>query len=331
MMKLLFLGGTQFVGRHMVAAALARGHDVTLFNRGQTNPELFPKAEKLRGDRDGNLDALKGREWDVVFDVNCYVPRLARDAASLLKGSVDRYLFVSTGSVYDFTQLTPHADESATLEVLEDETTEEWMGPAYGGLKVLCEKAVEEIMPGRVFIPRLGVVAGPHDPTDRMTYWVTRVARGGEVLVPGAPDRPIQFIDARDLAAFAVSAMEKGLVGIYNTIGRSMSWQDWLDACRAASGSDPTYTWIDDLGFFQENIDMQAKPYGVLPGAVPAPLAQLFTMKSDRAMAEGLTYRPAEETARDILAWDRTRPADAERRAGLTPDQEQMLLEKWHA
>jgi 2'-hydroxyisoflavone reductase len=330
-MRILFLGGTQFVGRHMVAAALARGHTVTLFNRGQTNPELFPKAEKLRGDRDGGLDALKGRAWDTVIDVNGYVPRLVRDSAELLRDTVEHYIFVSTGSVYDFSQLKGHDDESAPLETLEDETTEEYAGPAYGGLKVLCERVVEDVFAGRGLSLRLGVVAGPHDPTDRVTYWVTRVARGGQVLAPGAPDRPIQFIDARDLADFTMIAAEKRLAGIYNTIGRSVTWQEWLDACQTASSSDATYTWIDDEDFVRDNIDVRARPYGVIPMAVPANLAHLFTMRSVRAEAAGLTYRPLVETARDILAWDRTRPADEERQAGLTSEQEQTLLQKWHA
>ena len=140
----------------------------------------------------------------------------------------------------------------------------------------------------------------------------------------------MQFIDARDLGAFCVSAMERGLTGIYNTIGRSISWQEWLDGCQAASGSDATYTWIDDAAFLMENIDMQAKMFGALPGVVPAEMANLWTIKSDRALAKGLTYRSPEETARDVLAWDKTRPSDEERVAGLDPEQEQALLEKWH-
>ncbi len=330
-MKILFLGGTQFVGRHAVQAALAKGHQVTLFNRGQTNPELFPKAEKLRGDRDGGLDALQGHTWDAAIDVTGYVPRLVRAAVTLLKDSIGQYVFVSTGSVYDFTQLAPNSDESGPLMVLEDETTEEWMGPAYGGLKVLCEQAAEQAMPGRVLVPRLGVVAGPFDPTDRITYWVTRVARGGHVLVPGAPERFIQFIDARDLAAFIIQGVEKGLSGTFNTVGNSITWQHWLHACQTASGSDATYTWIDDAQFFQENVDMSLKPFGVLPMALPAELAHIFTMNSDKARAAGLTYRAPEDTARDVLAWDKTRPTDEERVAGLTLEQEQMLLEKWRA
>ena len=187
-MELLVLGGTQFVGRHLVEAALARDWRVTLFNRGQTNTDLFPEAEKLRGDRDPQispgLSALLGRRWDVVVDCNGYVPRLVRAAAEALRDAVGQYIFISTGSVYDFNQLQGEDDESAPLLTLKDPTTEEWFGPAYGGLKVLCEEAVAEIYGERALSLRLGIVAGPNDPTDRITYWV---ARGGDALAFGSP------------------------------------------------------------------------------------------------------------------------------------------------
>ena len=329
-MRILFLGGTQFVGRHMVEAALARGHSVTLFNRGQTNPELFPEAERLTGDRDGNLEALRGRNWDAVVDVNGYIPRLVRDSANLLKDAVSRYVFVSTGSVYDFNRMAPNSDESGPLEKLEDETTEEYRGPAYGGLKVLCEAAVQELYPGKSLILRLGVVAGPHDPTDRVTYWVDRVARGGEVLVPGAPDRRIQFIDARDLGAFAILGIEKGLTGIFNTAGNSVTWMHFLDACQQAAGrSGVAYTWIDDFHFLRENSDPSGRPYGLFPMSLPADLAHIWTVNNNKALDAGLVYRSTLNTARDILAWEATRLADENRSAGLPAQQERTLLEKW--
>jgi 2'-hydroxyisoflavone reductase len=330
-MKVLFIGGTEFVGRHMVAAALEKGYDVTLFNRGKTNPEIFPEAEKLRGDRDGGLEPLINRTWDVVVDVNGYVPRLVSAAAELLQGSVGQYIFVSTGSVYDMPKMGAYADESASLEVLEDETTEEWMSPAYGGLKVLCENVVMELYPENHLILRLGVVAGPYDPTDRVTYWITRVAKGGEVIAPGAPDLPIQFIDARDLADFTILGIENKLTGIYNTIGNSVTWNHFLNACRDASRSEASYTWVDDGQFFMDNLDMGAKMFGVVPMAVPSEMAHLWTMKSDKALADGMVFRSALNTARDVLAWDKTRSADEERVAGMTLDQEKELLEKWHA
>ncbi|MCJ7626100.1 MAG: NAD-dependent epimerase/dehydratase family protein, partial [Anaerolineaceae bacterium] len=330
-MRVLFIGGTQFVGLHMVAAALKKGHEVTLFNRGKTNADLFPEAEKLLGDRDGGLDPLKDRMWDVVVDVNGYVPRLVRDTAALLQSSVGQYIFVSTGSVYDMSKMGIYADENAPLEVLENETTEEWMGPAYGGLKVLCENVVMQFYPDNHLILRLGVVAGPNDPTDRLTYWITRVARGGEMIVPGAPDMPIQFIDARDLADFTMLGIEQKLSGIYNTIGNSVSWNHFLNTCKAASRSEVSYTWIDDDQFFRDNLDIRAKKYGAVPMSVPPELAHIWTMKSDKALADGMVFRSVLNTARDVLAWDKTRAADEERVAGLTLEQEKLLLEKWHA
>ncbi len=330
-MKLLFIGGTQFVGLHMVQAALERGHEVTLFNRGKTNAHLFPQVEKITGDRDGGLAPLKGRRWDAVIDVNGYVPRLVRDSANVLKDAVQEYIFVSTGSVYDFMKMQANSDESSPLAEVVDPNTEEWNGPAYGYLKVLCEQAVEEIYPGRSLILRLGVVAGPHDPTDRVTYWVARVARGGEVLVPTRPDRRLQFIDARDLASFTLTAAERKLTGIYNTLGRPVTWKDFLAACKSASGSDATFTYVDNDAFIGENIDRAAKEFGALPMVIPSALAHLTSMGSARAVREGLTYRPVLETVRDTLAWEQSRPVDEARVAGLDPQVEKEVLAKWKA
>jgi 2'-hydroxyisoflavone reductase len=329
-MRILFLGGTAFVGLHMVEAALARGHQVTLFNRGQTNANLFPQAEKIRGDRDGGLDPLKGCSWDVVVDVNGYVPRLVGDTARLLKDSVGQYVFVSTGSVYDFMQMKPYADESSALQNLDDETTEEWYGPAYGGLKVLCENVVMDLYPENHFILRLGVVAGPYDVTDRVTYWVTRAAKGGEMLVTGAPDRRMQFIDARDLANFTMLGIEKPLKGIYNTIGNSVSWQHFLDACKDAFHIEPAITWVDDLKFLSENIDMGQREFGAIPMAIPAEYNAILTMKSEKALNDGMVFRSTLNTVRDVQDWDVTRPADEKRVAGMTLEQEKELLEKWN-
>jgi 2'-hydroxyisoflavone reductase len=328
--KILILGGTQFVGRHLVAEALNRGHQVTLFNRGHTNRDLFPQAEKLIGDRDGGLDALLGRKWDVAVDVSGYVPRIVRASAELLRDSVARYLFVTTGSVYDASKMVT-GDESSPLVAPPSPPTEEWNGPAYGGLKVLCEDVVREVFPGRHLMMRLGIVAGPYDHTDRVTYWVTRAARGGEMLAVGAPSRPVQFIDARDLAAFAVHGAEAGTTGTFNVVRDPAPWQALLDAARTVSGSDARYTWINDLKFLQDNVDMRSLPFGVVPMALPPELDAMFKRDNARARAAGLTLRSLEETARDILAWDRSRPAGDPRAAGLTPEQERELLRKWHA
>ena len=329
-MKILFLGGTQFVGRHMVEAAICSGHEVTLFNRGVTNPDLFPQTELLHGDRDGNLHVLKGRGWDAAVDVNGYVPRLVRDSAALLKGSVGQYIFISTGSVYDFSAMRPFSDENAPLVHIEVESTEDWNGPAYGGLKVLCEKRVQEIYPHNSAILRLGVVAGPYDPTDRVTYWITRAARGGEMMVPGEPERRIQFIDVRDLANFTMLVIEKKLDGIFNTLGNSISWQHFLDAAKEASQSDACYTWVDDMAFLQKNINLHERDFGAIPMMVPPEYEAIMTARSTRALDAGMVFRCCLNTARDVLAWDRTRPEDEARMAGLSAEQEADLLKQWH-
>ncbi len=212
-MKLLVLGGTKFLGRHAVDAALAGGHNVTIFTRGQTNPELFPGVERLRGDRDGDLDALRGGSWDGVVDTSGYVPRIVRQSAELLHDRVGRYVFVSSISVYDDFS-SPPTETSAVAE-LEDPATEE-IEENYGALKAACEGVVEEIYGDRSARVRAGLIVGPHDPTDRFTYWPRRIALGGEVLGPGDPDAPVQFIDARDLAAWLVNLALEGPGGTYN-------------------------------------------------------------------------------------------------------------------
>ena len=220
--KLLVLGGTRFVGRHLVEAALARGHEVTLFNRGN-HPEVFPEVEGLIGDRDGDLGALENRTWDAALDTSGYVPRLVRDSAERLRDAVGHYTFISTVSVYPDT-LPPHADEDARVRGLEDPLTEEVTNGTYGGLKVLCEEAVREIYGARSLVIRPGLVVGPYDPTDRFTYWPVRVAEGGEVLAPGVPEAPVQFIDARDLAAWTLGMIEGRETGTYNAVSPADSF-----------------------------------------------------------------------------------------------------------
>lgn len=328
-MKLLVFGGTLFVGRHMVEAALRAGHEVTIFNRGKTNPDLFPEVEKLKGDRDGGLAPLEDRRWDAVIDVNGYVPRIVRESAELLKDSVDHYIFISTGAVYQKPALAGY-NEDSPVETVEDETTEDVRGH-YGALKALCEQQVEHVFPGRTLVMRLGLVCGPHDDSDRTTYWITRVAQGGEMLAPGVPDQPIQVVDARDLTDFAMLALEKKFTGIYNCTGQTLTWQQWFDTFKQVSGGDPTYTWINDREFLKNELPNPTRRYGAFPLFMPESMGDWWTANSDRAQAIGLNYRPMAETAQAILDWDKTRPADEERMCGLTPEEEQMLLRKWHA
>ncbi len=216
-MKILVLGGAHFLGRHVVEQARHRDHTVTLFNRGQTAPGLFPDVEELHGDRDGGLDALRGRHWDAVIDTSGYVPRIVRQSAELLASFVSRYLFVSSISVYaDFHRT--HIDETYPVGQVDDKTTED-VGQFYGPLKALCEQVVEAVYGERAVIVRPGLIVGPYDPTDRFTYWVRQFARGSHVLVPGSPDRPVQLIDGRDLASFMIDLLENRDSGVFNATG----------------------------------------------------------------------------------------------------------------
>lgn len=329
-MKLLILGGTRFVGRHLVGAALARGHDVSLFNRGQADPELFPEVEKLRGDRDGDLGALRGRRWDAVVDTSGYVPRVVRASAELLAGAVDHYTSISSVSVYSDLSIVG-ADENAPVGTLEDQSVEEVTGETYGPLKVLCERAVEATMPGRTLIIRPGLVAGPDDPTDRFTYWPHRVAQGGEVLAPGRPDRQVQFIDARDLGEWMVRMVEGRQTGVYNATGPDyvLSMGRLLDECKAAIGSDARFTWVDERFL----LDAGVEPWIQLPLWVPEDEEHrgLLSINVDKAIAAGLTFRPPADSIRDTLARDAGRPADREWLAGLRPEREREVLQAWHA
>ncbi len=328
-MRLLILGGTVFLGRHLVAWALERGHEVTLFNRGQHNPDLFPRVEKLRGDRDGNLEALQGRRWDAVIDTSGYVPRVARDAAVLLRDAVAHYTFISSISVYTEDN-PPGLDESGTVGTLQDETVEEITGETYGPLKALCEQAVENALPGRTLVIRPGLIVGPDDPTDRFTYWPHRVAQGGDVLAPGRPDHQVQIIDVRDLAEWTLRMVEAGGTGVYNATGPDyrLTMGAVLDACQSASGSAARFTWVDE----QFLLDCGIEPWSELPLWIPEGQDTLISSVDVRkALSAGLTFRPLAETVRDTLAWDAARPADHEWRAGLSREREQETLAAWES
>ena len=328
-MKILIIGGTQFVGRHLADAALARGHALTLFNRGRSSAGLFPDAEHLTGDRDGaDLELLRGRTWDAVLDTCGYVPRVVAQSADLLAETVFRYVFISTISVYAGFK-TPHQDETAPLGVLTDPGTEEVTGGTYGPLKVACERAVEEAFPGRALMVRPGFIVGPYDPTDRFTYWPRRVAAGGDVLAPGTPEQPIQMIDGRDLAAWTLQMVEREETGIYNATGPDdgLTLGTVLETCRTVSGSDARLHWVPDA-FLKEN---SADSTSLLPFYIPASSGMdgLMTASIEKAVAQGLTFRPLAETVQDTLAWDKTRPADVPLKVGLSLEQERELLAKY--
>jgi 2'-hydroxyisoflavone reductase len=327
-MKLLVLGGTVFLGRATVAAALARGHEVTLFNRGRQNAGLFPQIEKLRGDRGGDLSALRGRRWDAVIDPSGYFPRLVRASAELLAGSVEHYTFISTISVFaDFK--TSGMDESAPVGKIADESVEQIIGETYGPLKALCEQAAERAMPGRVLTIRPGLIVGPHDPTDRFTYWPVRVARWGEVLAPNRPGYLIQVIDARDLAEWTVRMVEAKHTGIFNATGPDypLAMERLLRESKRVSGSDARFTWVSE-----EVLQAQgATPWTEVTLWMPEQGNEgLSTIDVRKAIAAGLSFRPLSDTIRDTLAWDAARPPETVRRNGITPEREQAWLRAWH-
>jgi 2'-hydroxyisoflavone reductase len=327
-MKLLILGGTQFVGRALVQAAHDAGHEVTLFNRGSTNPDLFPKVEKLRGDRDGDLTALEGRRWDAVVDTCGYVPRHVDLSARLLADSVEHYTFISSVSVYNpALYSTAGMDENSDVSILEDETVEEITGETYGGLKVLCEKAAEDAMPGRVLTVRAGLIIGPYDPTDRFTYWPVNVAKGGEMLAPPA-DAPMQFIDVRDLGEWIICMAEQRAAGVYNATGPdyALKFGAMLDACREVIGQDAAQVIPADEAFLLDN---EVRPWADFPLWLASQSQGMTQLNVSKALDAGLIFRPLNATITDTLAWWRESEGGRELKAGLTPERQAELLQKY--
>ncbi len=330
-MKLLVLGGTAFVGRHLVEAGLERGHEMTLFTRGRTNPGLFSEAEHVTGDRKSDLARLDGREFDAVLDTSGYVPRVVRGSAERLAERVERYVFVSSLSVYADAE---RLDEKSATQPADDPESED-VTAAYGPLKALCEQAVEAALPGRTLVIRPGLVVGRHDYTGRFGYWPRRVAQGGEVLAPGRPDCRIWLIDARDLAGWTIRLVEAKATGIYNAAGpgTALSMGDLLDECKKITGSDAAFTWVDDAFLLGHGV----VPYSELPLWVPELDGGYPFVDASKAEAAGLTFRPIGETIGDVLDLDGGFDAAAARagglvrpQAGLSPERERTLLADWH-
>jgi 2'-hydroxyisoflavone reductase len=320
-MRILVIGGTSFVGRHFAAHALAAGHELTLFNRGITNPDLFPEAERIRGDRDGGLAPLADRSWDAVLDTCGYVPRVVGDSARLLADAVDRYAFVSTLSVHPDGVEAGTTEDGALFAPAPADGPEEITDESYGPLKVACERALATVFADRALIVRPGLIVGPEDPTDRFTYWVRRVAEGGEVLAPAPPGGPVQFIDVRDLGAFLLRHIEAGTAGVFSAIAPPVSFGELLEACRAASGSDASITWLPEDLLRARGV----QPWSDLPLWMPDDSGS-NEFDPARALAAGLRPRPTIETVRDTLTWDRTRPQTWPMRAGLDRDREREIL-----
>ncbi len=346
-MNLLILGGTQFIGRHLTEAALTAGHNVTLFNRNRRGAGLFSDVETLVGDRQGDVSALAGKTWDAVIDTSAYTPLAARRTAELLQNAVEHYTFVSSVSVYrDFSEAG--IDENAPVGTITDEeaaaaeTTERpdtgtvaaAYGPKYGPLKVRCERVVEEIFPGRTLVVRPGLVVGPYDYSDRFTYWVRRVGLAGkdwatEVLAPGTPGQRAQFIDARDLAAWMLDATVAGVTGTFNATGPdyALSFGDFLETTRRVLNEDAEFVWMENTFLLEHGLEpallMPWHPPEALPG-----WEGFYQLDIGRAVANGLRFRPLEETIRDTFAWDDTR-GGGELLAGITAEREAALLAAW--
>jgi nucleoside-diphosphate-sugar epimerase len=318
-MKLLILGGTKFLGRHTVEAALDAGHQVTTFTRGLTNPELFPEAEHLHGDRDGGLGALAGRTWDGVVDTSGYVPRVVRQSAELLRHAAKRYVFVSSISVS--ADLSNPVDEASPVAQLEDAATED-VTEHYGALKAACEHVVAELYGDRSARVRAGLIVGPHDPTDRFTYWPRRLAAGGAVLGPGDPAAAVQFVDARDLAAWLVQLALVGPGGTFNATGpaKPLRFDELLERARAVIGSDAHVVWTDEQRVLDAGVQAWTELPLWLPGHDYVGIAQADII---RALDAGLRFRPLEETVLDTLAWDRTVPGE---RTTLSRRKEREIL-----
>lgn len=322
-MDLLIIGGTKFLGRHFVDAAQARGDRITLFNRGQTNPDLYPNVEKLRGDRENDLSALEGRSFDAVVDTCGYVPRIVEASARALRENVGRYVFISSISVFaDFTE--PGLTEDSPLAEPSHPDSED-VATDYGALKAICEGRISDLFGDRALHVRPGLIVGPHDPTNRFTYWVTRVARGGAVLAPGPSERPVQVIDARDVAEWTLRAIEQELSGPYNVTGpeQPIAFGRFLDVCRAVAGSDAEFVWVDDA--FLERLEVEEWTEMPLWAASTGDFARLMEVDVSRAIGAGLTFRPITETVRDTLEWAQALenpPGDA----GLEAEKEADLL-----
>ncbi len=327
-LNLLILGGTGFIGPHQVRAALARGHRVTLFNRGKTRPDLFPNVEQLRGDRDGSLEALKGRRWDAVIDNSGYLPAQVRATAQLLDRQVQHYLFVSSILVYrnlgqvGLTETSPVLPPAAaSVRVVNEDT--------YAPLKVGGELALRAQIPQQHTILRASLVAGPGDDTDRFTYWPWRIQRGGVVLAPGAPDDPVQFIDARDFAEWTIQCCEARRFGTYNVTGpgQPLPFGELLAACARGTRVPVRFEWVPARTLARLGV----QPWSDMPVWVPPQdgFEGFHRLDNRRVVQAGLRFRPLAETIHDTVQWFRTLSPPRPLRAGLSPAREHAILESW--
>lgn len=322
-MKILIIGGTRFVGRHLVNSARAHGHDVTLFNRGKSNPGLFRRVKTIRGDRETDLNQLSG-QWDAVIDTCGYLPRVVRLSAEALKDKVGRYVYISSISVYaSFKKIG--VNESDPVGSLADESVEEITGETYGPLKALCEKVVQDVYGPRSLIIRPGLIVGPHDPTDRFTYWPLRIAKGSDVLAPDRPDAMTQFIDARDLADFIIKLIDQNVSGTFNAASNPVTLSTVFETCKRISKSNANFKWAP-VDFLEKH---NVAPWSDMPIWISevGDDAGVSQVDISKAINAGLTFTPLAQTIKDIYDWEFERPEGYELKAGLKPEREKELLE----
>lgn len=321
-MKILIIGGTQFVGRHIVMTALQQNHHITLLNRGSKN--IFPELELLKADRNelADLDQLKGRSWDAVIDTCAYFPRQVKSVLERL--DTKHYTLISSISAYKHQDIAMQ-DESSDLAELEDETVEEVTGETYGGLKVLCEQAAQQ-HPNNLIV-RPGLIVGPFDHTDRFSYWPDRVAKGGELLAPDKATNPVQFIDVRDLAEWTLHAVSQSLTGAYNLVNDpdSVTFGKLLSSCKEVSQSDATFTWLSEAFMLENDVG----PWMELPLWVPGESVNFMRVNNAKARASGLSIRPITDTIAATLAYLEERPEGYEPKAGLAANKEKAILKLW--
>ena len=327
-MKILIIGGTIFLGKHIVQEALKRGHEVVLFNRGQHNPDLFPQIERLKGDRDSSLDILKHKSWDAVVDTCGYIPRLVTKSASVLSDLSAIYCFISTISVYrDFSQIG--IDENYPVATIEEETTELVNDKTYGPLKALCEKEVEKFFPSRSLIIRPGLIVGPDDPTDRFSYWPIRCRKGGKIVIPERPSFPVQIVDVRDLSIFIINMLEKKINDIINVTGPDykLTFKDILSTSNFFSNKKCKFYEIPE-NFLKEN---NVIPFTDLPlwTGSHEDLIGLEQVSIKKAISYGLIFRELKQTIEDTISWFESIPQTRQLRAGLSTEKENFLLRKW--
>jgi 2'-hydroxyisoflavone reductase len=326
-LKILILGGTSFLGPHLVEELHEHGHEVTLFNRGTHNTPFSSAVEQLHGDRDGNLQSLLDRRWDAIIDTSGHLPRVVENSSKILAAATSHYTFISTIGVYEnFHKIG--IDETYSLAKLEDEKNEEITEKTYGALKALCEDVIRRYFPSKSLIIRPGLIVGPLDPTDRFTYWPVRIAEGGDVLVPGKPTQNLQLIDARDLAKWIVVMVEQKATGTYNATGpaTSLTFDQLLRECQKFSKKNSTIHWVDEDFLIQHDV----KDWVELPLWLSSVrnMPGFLNINAQKAVQAGLTFRPIASTISSLLEWNSSR-GNIAKQAGLDREKEKKLLQLW--